>query len=64
MRMTVKDIRDMFGEFDDDDEVVFGIDEDTCEELKDGYRYEPSLGYPYRAQDGSLVCMIGSSYSR
>lgn len=64
MRMTVKDIRGMFGEFDEDAEVIFEIDEGTCEELKDSYRYEPDLGHPYRAQDGSLICVIGSSYSR
>lgn len=64
MRMTVKDIRDMFGEFDDDDEVSFCIDEGICEELKDSYRYKPGLGYPYKAQDGSLVCDIYCAYSR
>ena len=64
MSMTVKQICDMFGEFEDADEVVFDIDEGTCEELKDSYRYEPELGQPYRAYDGRLVCVIGSRYSR
>ena len=64
MRMTVKDIRDMFGDFDDDDVVTFDIDEDTCEELKDSYRYEPVLGYPRKGQDGSIICPVGSMYAR
>ena len=54
----------MFSGFADDDEVVFEIDESTCEELMDSYRYSPELGHPYKAQDGSLVCKIGCAYDR
>ena len=63
-RLTVGDIRDMFKEFKDNDAVMFRIDEDVAETLKDSYRYEPYLGFPFKDNDGILICDIGSIYCR
>ena len=63
-KMTVKDIRDMFADFDDDDLVYFDIGDSDLEQLSDSYRYSPTISSAHKDNLGDVVVSISSEYSR
>ena len=63
-RMTVKELREMFADFDDEQKIYFEIGDSTLEQLSDSYRYSPTLGFPYKDNMGDLIVSIESVYTR
>lgn len=62
--MTVKDIKDMFADFNDNQKIYFEIGDSALEELSDSYRYSPTISSAYLDNLGDLVVTISSEYSR
>lgn len=62
--MTVKDVKDMFADFDDNQKIYFEISDSALEELSDSYRYSPTISSAYLDNLGDLVVTISSEYSR
>lgn len=62
--MTVKDIKNMFADFDDNQKVYFDISDSTLEELSDSYRYPPTISSAFTDSCGDLVVTISSKYIR
>ena len=62
--MTVKQLKNMFEDFNDDDIINFSIDSSALEFLADDYRYSPCLCYPYKENDGTLICNVSYEYTR
>ena len=62
--MTVKELKEMFDGFEDNEELHFYIDESALENLSDSYRYSPIINMPYRDNTGWVLVGISSEYSR
>ena len=62
--MTVKELKEMFADFDDEQKIYFVIGDSALEQLSDSYRYSPTLGFPYKDNMGDLIVEIDSEYSR
>ena len=62
--MTVKDIKDMFADFDDNQKIYFDISDSALEQLSDSYRYSPTICSPYLDNLGDLIVTISSEYTR
>lgn len=67
-RLTVGNIRSMLKDYPDSEVVYFSIDEDTCEDLKDDYRYEPDVHFILEGDadspDRQLTAIVGRNYIR
>lgn len=62
--MTVKDIKDMFADFDDNQKIYFDISDSALEQLSDSYRYSPTISSVYLDNLGDLIVTISSEYTR
>ena len=62
--MTVKDIKDMFANFNDSQKIYFEISDSTLENLSDSYRYSPTIDFAYLDNFGDLIITISSEYTR
>lgn len=62
--MLVKDVRDMFADFDDNQKINFEIGESDVEALSDSYRYSPTISSVHLDNLGDLIVTISSEYTR
>lgn len=62
--MTVKDIKDMFADFNDKQKICFEIGEADLETLSDSYRYSPTISSASLDNLGNLIVTISSEYTR
>ncbi len=62
--MTVKDIKDMFTDFNDNQKIYFEISDSDVETLSDSYRYSPTISSVYPDNLGNLIVTISSEYTR
>lgn len=62
--MTVKDIKDMFADFNDNQKIYFEISDSALKNLSDSYRYSPTIDSAYLDNLGDLVVTISSEYTR
>jgi hypothetical protein len=62
--MIVKDIKDMFADFNDKQEICFEIGDSDLELLSDSYRYSPTISSVSYDNFGNVIVTISSEYTR
>ena len=62
--MTVKDIKEMFADFNDNQKIYFEISDSDVEKLFDSYRYSPTISSLHLDNLGDLIVTIASEYTR